>query len=51
MSAKSKPNEIKITRVYDAPVKAVWDAWTDPEQGQALVGAARVHDHHAQQGI
>jgi uncharacterized protein YndB with AHSA1/START domain len=30
MSAKS--NEIQITRVYDAPVQAVWDAWTDPEQ-------------------
>ena len=27
-----KPNEITITRVYDAPVKAVWDAWTDPDQ-------------------
>ncbi len=25
-------NEIRITRVYDAPVKAVWDAWTDPQQ-------------------
>lgn len=34
MSAKSKPNEIKIIRVYDAPVKAVWDAWTDPEQAK-----------------
>ena len=32
MAAKSKSNEIKITRVYDAPVQAVWDAWTDPEQ-------------------
>lgn len=32
MAAKSKPNEIYIERVYDAPVKAVWDAWTDPEQ-------------------
>src|SRR5436190_19084231 len=30
MSAKN--NEITITRVYDAPVRAVWDAWTDPEQ-------------------
>lgn len=28
----TKSNELKITRVYDAPVKAVWDAWTDPEQ-------------------
>jgi uncharacterized protein YndB with AHSA1/START domain len=29
---KSKSNEIRIIRVYDAPVEAVWDAWTDPEQ-------------------
>ena len=32
MAAKNKSNEIQITRVYDAPVEAVWDAWTDPEQ-------------------
>lgn len=32
MPVKSKTNEIKITRIYDAPVKAVWDAWTVPEQ-------------------
>jgi uncharacterized protein YndB with AHSA1/START domain len=32
MAAKNKSNEIKITRVYDAPLKAVWDAWTDPKQ-------------------
>lgn len=32
MATNSKPNEIQITRVYDAPVKAVWDAWTNPEQ-------------------
>ncbi len=32
MSAKNKPNEIYITRIYDAPVKMVWEAWTDPEQ-------------------
>ena len=32
MAAKNKSNEINITRIYDAPVKAVWDAWTDPEQ-------------------
>lgn len=25
----AKPNEIRIVRVYDAPVKLVWDAWTD----------------------
>jgi uncharacterized protein YndB with AHSA1/START domain len=32
MAAKNSSNEIRITRVYDAPVKAVWDAWTDPAQ-------------------
>lgn len=32
MAAKNKSNEIHISRLYDAPVKMVWDAWTDPEQ-------------------
>jgi uncharacterized protein YndB with AHSA1/START domain len=32
MAAKNKSNEIKISRVYDAPVKMVWDAWTDDKQ-------------------
>lgn len=32
MAGKNNSNEIKITRLYDAPVKMVWDAWTDPEQ-------------------
>jgi uncharacterized protein YndB with AHSA1/START domain len=32
MSGKSKPNEIRILRRYDAPVKMVWEAWVDPEQ-------------------
>jgi len=32
MVAQNKSNEIRITRIYDAPVRAVWDAWTDPEQ-------------------
>ena len=32
MAAKSKSNEIAITRIYDAPLRAVWDAWTDPKQ-------------------
>src|ERR1700739_169206 len=32
MAAKPESNRITITRVYDAPVRAVWDAWTDPEQ-------------------
>lgn len=32
MASKSKPNELSLTREYDAPVDAVWDAWVDPEQ-------------------
>ena len=32
MAGKNPSNEIKITRVYDAPVQTVWDAWTDPQQ-------------------
>lgn len=29
---KAKPNEFTITRLYDAPVALVWDAWTDPKK-------------------
>src|SRR3954462_12736269 len=32
MAAKNKSNEIKISRDYEAPVRVVWDAWTDPDQ-------------------
>lgn len=32
MAARTNSNEIRITRVYDAPVRAVWDAWTIPAQ-------------------
>ncbi|MBP7843176.1 MAG: SRPBCC domain-containing protein [Proteobacteria bacterium] len=32
MSSKNKSNELKIIRVYDAPLKLVWEAWTDPKQ-------------------
>ncbi|HEY9733832.1 MAG TPA: SRPBCC family protein [Drouetiella sp.] len=32
MPVKSKSNELHLVRVYDAPVKSVWDAWTDPVQ-------------------
>lgn len=30
MASRSEPNEIRITRVYDAPVRLVWEAWTNP---------------------
>ena len=32
MRKPTSSNEIRLTRVYEAPVSAVWDAWTDPEQ-------------------
>jgi uncharacterized protein YndB with AHSA1/START domain len=32
MSTTSESKEINIVRIYDAPVQAVWDAWTDPAQ-------------------
>ncbi len=30
MPARNKPNEIYLSRLYDAPVQTVWEAWTDP---------------------
>jgi uncharacterized protein YndB with AHSA1/START domain len=32
MATKSNSKEIRIIRLYDAPLKIVWDAWTDPQQ-------------------
>src|SRR5580704_3707449 len=32
MPVRNKSNELRITRLYDAPIQAVWDAWTDTEQ-------------------
>lgn len=32
MAARSKSSEITLTRVYDAPLSAVWEAWTVPEE-------------------
>jgi len=32
MARRSDSSEIRLTRVYDAPVRAVWDAWTITEQ-------------------
>jgi uncharacterized protein YndB with AHSA1/START domain len=31
MSAASNPNEVVITRTFDAPRQIVWDAWTKEE--------------------
>ena len=36
MSEFNAPNEIRIVRTYDAPVQAVWDAWTDPAQAALM---------------
>lgn len=31
MKPKAGSNQMSITRVFDAPVKLVWEAWTDPK--------------------
>jgi uncharacterized protein YndB with AHSA1/START domain len=32
MSDTATASEITLTRIYDAPRQAVWDAWTQPDQ-------------------
>ena len=32
MAASNKSNVISLSRVYDAPLQAVWEAWTVPEE-------------------
>ena len=32
MAENKKSNELHLTRLYDAPVPMVWEAWTDPAQ-------------------
>jgi uncharacterized protein YndB with AHSA1/START domain len=32
MPARSKTNELHLTRIYDASIDDVWDAWNDPQQ-------------------
>ncbi|MBY0555452.1 SRPBCC domain-containing protein [bacterium] len=32
MAERNKPNELYITRIYNATVKQVWEAWVDPDK-------------------
>ena len=32
MAARSRSNVLALTRVYDAPLQSVWEAWTIPEE-------------------
>ncbi len=32
MAARNRSSEITLTRVYDAPLQSVWEAWTVPEE-------------------
>ncbi len=32
MKAKNNSNVLALTRVFDAPLKLVWEAWTDPKK-------------------
>lgn len=35
--------DLIVTRVFDAPVKRVWKAWTEPERMMRWWGAERLH--------
>jgi uncharacterized protein YndB with AHSA1/START domain len=48
MASRIKDNVISLSRLYDAPLQAVWDAWTQPDEVAQWWGPARLHDHHAQ---
>ena len=32
MASRIKDNVISLSRLYDAPLQAVWDAWTQPDE-------------------
>lgn len=32
MAAQNKANVLSLSRIYDAPLQSVWDAWTVPEE-------------------
>lgn len=32
MKPKNNSNQLTLTRIFDAPVKLVWEAWTDPNK-------------------
>ena len=32
LASRANKHDLVVTRVFDAPVKRVWQAWTDPEQ-------------------
>ena len=54
MAAAKNKHEIKLTRVYDAPVKAVWEAWTDPAKAAKWWGprgfTLTTHNHDLRTG-
>lgn len=40
---RAKGNKLSLTRIYDAPVKLVWDAWTDPKKAAKWWGPRGWH--------
>ena len=52
--AEKNANEIKLTRIYDAPVKIVWDAWTQNDQVAQWWGprgyTLTIHSHDLRSG-
>jgi uncharacterized protein YndB with AHSA1/START domain len=54
MAARNKSSVISLTRVYDAPLQAVWEAWTNPEEVQHWWGprgfTLTTHSHDLRTG-
>jgi uncharacterized protein YndB with AHSA1/START domain len=54
MAKKDNANEIRLTRIYNAPVKTVWEAWTDPNQVAQWWGprgfSLTTHSHNLKTG-
>lgn len=54
MSAKSKSNEIRLIRLFNAPVQLVWEAWTNTDQAAVWWGprgySITTHSHDLRVG-
>jgi uncharacterized protein YndB with AHSA1/START domain len=54
MAEKNNSNEIKLIRIYDVPIKTVWDAWTQDDQVAQWWGprgyTLTIHSHDLRTG-
>lgn len=42
--------QIRITRVFKAPIELMWDVWSKPEH-IANCGGPTVYEHNSQNGV